>query len=303
MKLTILTENTVNRRGFLAEHGLSVLVEAAGRRILFDTGQSGVYLHNAKRLGTALDGLDGIVLSHGHYDHTGGLEEFPYELPPIFVREKAFEEKLTGSREKGTYRDIGIPWRNGSDGENRGQECADRDGTENTGRECAGRDGADCGARRIDRTRLAKEGILRLTGEREEIFPDVFTVGKIRCRLPQEPVPQSFFIRRADGLIRDEMEDEQLLVIRTPEGLAVFAGCAHAGILNCLERVKEAFPGERLWLLLAGMHLRGCGQERLRATVEGLRACRFDWIIPPALHRHRSDRADAGGIWRKMPSG
>lgn len=254
MKLTILTENTVNRRGFLAEHGLSVLVEAAGRRILFDTGQSGVYLHNAKRLGTALDGLDGIVLSHGHYDHTGGLEEFPYELPPVFVREKAFEEKLTGSREKGTYRDIGIPWRNGAD--------------------------ADCGARHIDRTRLAKEGILRLTGEREEIFPDIFVVGKIRCRLPQEPVPQSFFIRRADGLIRDEMEDEQLLVIRTPEGLAVVAGCAHAGILNCLERVKEAFPGERLWLLLAGMHLRGCGQERLCATVEGLRACRFDWIIP-----------------------
>ncbi len=254
MKLTILTENMVNRRGFLAEHGLSVLVEAAGRRILFDTGQSGVYLHNAKRLGTALDGLDGIVLSHGHYDHTGGLEEFPYELPPVFVREKAFEEKLTGSREKGTYRDIGIPWRNGAD--------------------------ADCGARRIDRTRLAKEGILRLTGEREEIFPDVFTVGKIRSRVPQEPAPQSFFIRRADGLIRDEMEDEQLLVIRTPEGLAVFAGCAHAGILNCLERVKEAFPGERLWLLLAGMHLRGCGQERLRTTVERLRACRFDWIIP-----------------------
>ena len=98
--------------------------------------------------------------------------------------------------------------------------------------------------------------------------------------MPQEPAPQSFFIRRADGLIRDEMEDEQLLVIRTPEGLAVFAGCAHAGILNCLERVKEAFPGERLWLLLAGMHLRGCGQERLRTTVERLRACRFDWIIP-----------------------
>lgn len=111
MRLVILTENTVNKRGLLAEHGLSVLVEAAGRRILFDTGQSGVYLHNAGRLKEDLNGLDGIVLSHGHYDHTGGLPEFPHDqLPPVFVREKAFEEKLTGSRERNAYRDIGIPW-------------------------------------------------------------------------------------------------------------------------------------------------------------------------------------------------
>ena len=65
MKLVILAENTVNKRGLLAEHGLSVLVEAAGRRILFDTGQSGVYLQNAQKLKTDLSGLDGIVLSHG----------------------------------------------------------------------------------------------------------------------------------------------------------------------------------------------------------------------------------------------
>ena len=112
MRIVILTENMANGRGLLAEHGLSVLVEAAGKRILFDTGQSDVYLRNAGELGESLEGLDGIVLSHGHYDHTGGLPAFPEELPaPVFVRENAFEEKLSGSREKGTYRDIGIPWR------------------------------------------------------------------------------------------------------------------------------------------------------------------------------------------------
>ena len=52
------------------------------------------------------------------------------------------------------------------------------------------------------------------------------------------------------------MTDEQMLVIRTPKGLAIIAGCAHAGILNCMEYVKKNFPGEKLYLLLAGMHVR-----------------------------------------------
>ena len=244
MRIVILTENMANGRGLLAEHGLSVLVEAAGKRILFDTGQSDVYLRNAGELGESLEGLDGIVLSHGHYDHT---EELP---APVFVRENAFEEKLSGSREKGTYRDIGIPWRK------------------------EGGEGA------FGRGKLLAKGLLRQTGSLEEIFPDVWTVSGIRAVVPEEPVPEQFFLRRGDMLVPDLMEDEQLLVFHTPEGLAVFAGCAHLGILNCLERVKEVFPGKRLWLLLAGMHLRGCSRQRLEASVEGLRRCGFSWIIP-----------------------
>lgn len=57
MEITVLTENTVSRRGLLAEHGLSVLVEEGGKRILFDTGQSGVYIHNAEQLVSAWRGL------------------------------------------------------------------------------------------------------------------------------------------------------------------------------------------------------------------------------------------------------
>ena len=256
MRIVILTENTVNQRGLLAEHGLSVLVEAEGRRILFDTGQSDVYLHNARKLKAELNGLDGIVLSHGHYDHTGGLPAFPADaLPPVFVREAAFEEKLTGSPERGSLREIGIPWR-----ENGTREQEEK---------------RDSFARR-----LRENGLLHLTGEKEEIFPGIWVIGKIRAVVPQEPLPDHFFVRRQERLEPDYMEDEQLLVVRTPEGLAVFAGCAHLGILNCLERVREAFPGERFRFLLAGMHLRGCSEERLAASIDGLRRFGLTRIIP-----------------------
>jgi 7,8-dihydropterin-6-yl-methyl-4-(beta-D-ribofuranosyl)aminobenzene 5'-phosphate synthase len=72
-KITVLVENTASGRGLLGEHGLSYFIEADGRRLLFDTGQGLTLLHNAKQLGVSLENLDAIALSHGHYDHTGGL--------------------------------------------------------------------------------------------------------------------------------------------------------------------------------------------------------------------------------------
>lgn len=72
-RLTVLVENTASDRGLLGEHGLSYLIEANEYRILFDTGQGLALQHNAKQLGINLQNLDAVVLSHGHYDHAGGL--------------------------------------------------------------------------------------------------------------------------------------------------------------------------------------------------------------------------------------
>ncbi|MFW6280587.1 MAG: MBL fold metallo-hydrolase [Halanaerobium sp.] len=77
LKMTILVENTVYKQGLLAEHGLSIYLEFDGKKYLFDSGQGLSLKHNAQKLGIALNELDGLILSHGHYDHTGGV---PYLL-------------------------------------------------------------------------------------------------------------------------------------------------------------------------------------------------------------------------------
>lgn len=79
MKITLLAENLVRQRGLLAEHGLSFWIERDDGPILFDAGQTDVYLHNARILGIDVASARAIVRRHGHFDHGGGLAFFPHE--------------------------------------------------------------------------------------------------------------------------------------------------------------------------------------------------------------------------------
>lgn len=76
MLLRVLMENSALHEGFMAEHGLSLYIEANGRKILFDAGQTDAFAKNAETLGVDLSAVDLCVLSHGHYDHSGGLMHF-----------------------------------------------------------------------------------------------------------------------------------------------------------------------------------------------------------------------------------
>jgi len=76
MKIVTLIENLVYQQGLYAEHGLSIYIETENSKILFDTGQSGSFLQNANKMGVLIEEIDSLVLSHGHYDHTGGLYPF-----------------------------------------------------------------------------------------------------------------------------------------------------------------------------------------------------------------------------------
>lgn len=76
MKITILTENTTGNENLTAEHGLSLFIETESHKILFDMGQTDAFYNNAEKLGADLSNIDFAVLSHGHYDHGGGIAKF-----------------------------------------------------------------------------------------------------------------------------------------------------------------------------------------------------------------------------------
>lgn len=105
MKITVLIENTTSRPDLACEHGLSLYIEACGKKLLFDAGQTGAFADNAKTLGIALSDVDFAVLSHGHYDHGGGLLRFLEcnETAPVYLRREAF-----GPHYNGTDKYIGL---------------------------------------------------------------------------------------------------------------------------------------------------------------------------------------------------
>lgn len=249
IKVSVLNENTAGSRGFLAELGLSLLIETNEKRYLFDTGQTDVFMKNAERLDENLLDLTGIILSHGHFDHCGGLEylireyrEKEIALPPVYVRENAFRGKHIITPHHITYRNIGIPWR----------------------------------------MQLVGSAVC-MTGDKEELGSGIWVLGNIPYTVEFEGKPSVFFMdneETGERKIPDYLEDEQLLIFETEKGLCVFGGCCHSGIINCLTHVKRSFPGQRIHSVFAGMHLLNEGRERVLKTVEELKKLDIDILMP-----------------------
>lgn len=255
MEVKILTENTVYKRGFLGEHGLSMLIQAKGRSYLFDMGQSGIFLHNAEKMKVDLERLDGIIISHGHYDHCGGMRYWARrqeELKgaglgiPIYISRGALAKKYSQHPATGEMLFSGIH--------------------------------KDAESWMLDSANMA------YTGEgATAIAPGFFLLSNIPFATDFEAVPARFW-KEAQGkegdLEPDYMEDEQILVVQDGQGLCIFAGCAHPGIINCLKHVQSSFPGEHIHSLVAGMHLKGCAPGQLHKTIQSLQEMEIDRIVP-----------------------
>ena len=235
LKITTLIENMPDDAGKLAyEHGFSVFLEIDGKRILFDTGQSGAFVENAEMLGINLSEVDAVVLSHGHYDHSGGV---PVLLPllkentPVYVGKEFFLPKYK-ALEDGTWKYNGNPF-------------APELLTEKV------------------QLHFVEENVTRL-------YENVFLFKNFARRTSYEEINPKFYIKTEAGYEPDLFVDEIALGIVTQAGLVLVAGCSHVGIVNMLEHVKEHL-GLPVVAVLGGTHLVEAGSERLLKTVEALK--------------------------------
>ncbi len=220
LRLVLLIENTSCDEHIVPEHGLSIYIEFNGQKGLYDTGQTTQILENAEEMFLDIDDLDWIALSHGHYDHTGGLKCVLNKNPgqiPVFAGTGVFEPKFA-LRENNEYQKIGIPYS------------------------------------KEELSELAKS-ITELSSK-TEIAPNIFLIGPAPLHESYEAPSQYMFTKDKDGnYVNDMMTDERTLVIRTTQGIVIITGCAHRGSVNITKDAMQQFPDDEVLMVLGGFHL------------------------------------------------
>jgi len=241
LKITTLVDNnSLLGSSFWAEHGLSFLIEADGEKILFDTGQSAnVIAHNLDKFKEDLNDLKYVVLSHGHYDHTGGLEEIARRTDNVivFAHPDVFDDKYVKRDEE--YISIGVPFR---------------------------------------KHELKNSIKFHLNEHDSEIIKGIRITGQISRATIFEYVPDMYCIKKDDGYIKDDILDDQALILDTKKGIIVILGCAHSGVVNTLLRVKELTGKKEIWGLFGGTHLGAAKEEGLKPTTNVLKRFKVQTI-------------------------
>jgi 7,8-dihydropterin-6-yl-methyl-4-(beta-D-ribofuranosyl)aminobenzene 5'-phosphate synthase len=232
--ITVLVENTTDRPDLTAEHGLSYWIDVGDRRILFDAAQGKALFPNARRLGIDLATVDAIAISHGHYDHTGGLPSvLETARPSLFVGHPDVFRPKFARRKNGSMADVGMG------------------------------DVSEAALRSACRKVV-------LTREPHEVAPGVWFSGEIARTTAFEDTGGPFFADR-NGHTRDPLRDDAALILDAAEGLVVLLGCAHSGVINTLHHARKMIDGKPVTAVIGGMHLQQASKERLEATIEGMR--------------------------------
>ncbi len=230
MDVTCIVDDTVQRNSsYWGEHGIAFLIETKDGRVLFDTGQSGtVLMHNLKLVGVEAGTINAVAISHGHYDHSGGLPALLEHLKPgtrLYAHPDLFRERY--SIHEGALERVGMA---------------------STEEELAAE--MPCGVH------------MTLSAEPQEITPGVWTTGEITERLEKEGSSSHHRMREGDDLVQDRYLDDMALVLASDVGLVVLCGCCHAGLLNTLAHAERIFE-RPVEVIAGGLHLTGADEEEM----------------------------------------
>lgn len=273
IRITILVDNEVAPdRGLVPEHGFSALIERVSDRILFDTGQGPALARNAEVLGKNLGNLNAVVLSHGHSDHTGGLAYVVEQNPGIEVvaHPKCLSRYLATPPGKAFYRSM--------------------DST------------------RGEQSPLSAKAHFRLTSEFEQIRDQVWFTGRVPRNF-NGPWKGLGLFTVHKLLSRDIIEDDASLLWSTSSGYVLLLGCAHAGVRNILEWVRQVKGIDEIHAVIGGTHLGFLEESETIAVIEAFERFRVQCVATAhctgarpnrGLKAHFGDRfsvAAAGTTW------
>ncbi len=227
---TLIENNPGEHTGLITEHGISFLIETEESSVLFDTGRSDAFLLNAEKLCKHMDEVEHVVLSHGHYDHSGGFRSFVSSRTDrrftLHTAEGFFQKKY--ARFNASYQYLGNDF---------------------------------------DELYIREEGITHLQiTHKTEIIPKVWALTGFTHRHTEETIDPRFVLRSGGRWVADRFDDEVLLVIESQQGLIVLVGCSHPGILNMLETVQANFTSP-LYALLGGTHLVEADRDRTLLSI------------------------------------